>query len=116
MLRILAAATTILALAATAAQADSAAQRAITVPYGDLNLSHAEDARTLAGRLEAAAQMVCIDGDADTALGQIARATALDRQACIRSAIDAAMARIEGNMDKAVRANFVSDRHAPDER
>lgn len=105
MFRTIATATVILALATTASQAGSLNQRSVEVEYGDLNPLHAQDAKILAARLEAAAKSVCVDEDPILAIsGYDAE---MSRQECIKSAIDVAMARIKGKLDQRVRANFV---------
>ncbi len=106
MFRIITTTAVLLALAATAAQGETLKERSVEVVYGDLNPLHPEDAKILAARLEAAAKSVCLTNDAArAAMGfEVDR----ERQDCIKSAIDIAMARIKGKLDEAVRANFVS--------
>ena len=105
MFRTIATTTVILALAATASQAGSLNQRSVEVVYGDLNPLHAQDAKILAARLETAAKAVCVDEDPMLAISGYEAEKS--RQECIKSAIDVAMARIKGKLDRTVRANFV---------
>lgn len=79
------------------------AQAATTnVTFGDLNLAHPEDAKVLAGRLQAAAKQVCLTANPD-----------LDgkpeMQQCMNTAISLALAHIQNRIDESVRANLVSD-------
>ena len=80
------------------------AQAATTanVTFGDLNLSRPEDAKILAGRLQAAAKQVCLSANPD-----------LDgkpeMQQCTDIAISMALASIQNQMMQSVRANLVSE-------
>src|ERR1700743_2194476 len=82
----------------------AAAEAATTanVTFGDLNLSHPEDAKVLAGRLQTAAKQVCLSANPD-----------LDgkpeMQQCMDTAITLALAQIQSRMEQSVRANLVSD-------
>jgi UrcA family protein len=90
------------AFAATAAQANTTAN----VVFGDLNLSHPEDAKILAGRLQAAAQQVCIKANPDIQ-GKA------EMQQCVDAAIGMALAQIQNRMADSVRANLISDTETP---
>ena len=105
MLRLL----TITALLMTSAHAARAeSQASVDVPFGDLNLSRAQDARVLAHRLQTAAEHVCLTAnDADLATSRIGQQA---MQECVDSAIRVAMERIESNLAGKVRANLVSAR------
>src|SRR5579872_6620293 len=86
-------------LSIAAAQADTTAN----VTFGDLNLTHPEDAKVLASRLQAAAKQVCLTANPE-----------LDgkpeMQQCMDIAISLALAQIQSRIDESVRANLVSDR------
>ena len=94
---------TFFVLTATAAQAASSTE----VPFGDLNLSRAEDAKILADRLRAAATMVCLDNNR-------APEAKIMLQNCVDAAVKAATVqieeRIEQHMLSGVRANLVGVR------
>lgn len=95
----------ILIFTANAAFADS--QASLNVPFGDLNLSQAKDARILADRLQTAAEQVCLKANPDLTdrrIGQLAL------QQCVQSAINIAMDQIESNPGRKVRANLISAR------
>lgn len=80
----------------------------VDVPFGDLNLSQAQDARTLADRLKSAANEVCRKAnEANLASGKIAQQAI---QQCVETAINLAMQRVESNLVSKVRANLVSAR------
>jgi UrcA family protein len=100
MLRTLTAAA-LLALAATAAMANTGNE--ITVTFGDLNLARPADAKILADRLQVAASQACRNVMAENPAGF---STEKAMRECMTSAIDIAIARIEGRLDKAVRANL----------
>ena len=87
MLRTLAAAA-LLALTVTAAQAETPDKVSVDVSYGDLNLTHAADAKILADRLQAAAQSVCKSVASDSQM-----------QDCMHEAISGAIASIETKME-----------------
>ena len=102
MLRILTV-TALLAISANTALAESPAT--IDVPFGDLNLSQAPDARVLAHRLQIAAEHVCLTAnDAQLANSRLGRQAI---QECVHSAIGIAMERIESNLAEKLRANLV---------
>lgn len=107
MLRTFAAAA-LFALTATTAHADDATRSSVNVAFGDLNLSHSADAKILAGRLQAAAQLVC--GNAVD--GQVGVAAQHAMRECVKDAINIALARIASAQTSAVRAHLVSDREA----
>jgi UrcA family protein len=110
MLRTFAAAA-LLVLTVTAAHAGT--QDAVPVVFGDLNLSNPADAKILAGRLQAAAAQACINANRDlTSDAHIAPAFRTQMQACVKDAINVAMAQIERSLTRNVRANLVSDRQA----
>ena len=94
--------TAVLALSVTAAQAEDASTM---VSYADLDLSKPVDARTLAARLQDAATAVCLKANPDN-LG----ATALEN--CVDLSVRLAMARIESDMDQAVRYKLSNVRTA----
>jgi len=104
MLRILTV-TALLALSITAAQAEDASNASTLVSYADLDLSQPVDARTLAARLQDAATAVCLKANPDN-LG----ATALE--SCVDMSVHLAMARIESDMDQAVRYKLSNVRTA----
>ena len=105
MLRTFAAAA-ILALTATAAQAETA-QVSVNVAFGDLNLSRPADAKILADRLRTAAGKVCGDiSNAKYANGATWPGAREETQECMRSAINLAIARIEGRLDNIVRGTL----------
>lgn len=94
------------AFTATAAMAD--ATNEIAVAFGDLNLSRPADASILANRLRAAAKQVCLN----VISAQYPTGIATDKamRECMTSAIDLAVARIEGRLDKSVRASLATSR------
>ena len=92
----------VFALCVTAAQAEDASTM---VSYADLDLSKPVDARTLAARLQDAATAVCLKANPDN-LG----ATALE--SCVDMSVHLAMARIESDMDQAVRYKLSNVRTA----
>jgi UrcA family protein len=95
------AAAALLTFTVSAAQADMATPVTTDVAYGDLNLAHAEDAKILAGRLQVAAQQVCLSANPGLA-GKS------DLQQCVDIAINMAMARIVSRLDQSVRVNLAS--------
>jgi UrcA family protein len=103
MLRLFAA-TALLAFTASAAMASAGHE--ITVAFGDLNLARPADAKILADRLQIAARQVCLNTMADQY--PIGSGTEKAMRACMTSAIDIAIARIEGRLDKTVRANLTA--------
>jgi UrcA family protein len=94
--------TALLALSITAAQAEDAST---LVSYADLDLSKPVDARTMAARLQDAATAVCLKANPEN-LG----ATALE--SCVDMSVRLAMARIESDMDGAVRDKLSNVRTA----
>jgi UrcA family protein len=95
---------TLLACAATAAQADTLSA-STDVAYGDLNIAQASDARVLANRLHAAATAVCVkanEGAANSREGEVAV------QHCVDMAISSAIATIQSRMERSVRMNLAS--------
>lgn len=96
----------ILTLTASIALADTEAS--INVPFGDLNLSQAQDARILAERLQTAAERVCLKTNeselTNDRIGQYAL------KECVDTAISIAMGRIEASLERKVRTNLVSAR------
>jgi UrcA family protein len=80
----------------------------VDVPFGDLNLSQAQDARILADRLQSAANQVCRKANAvNLASGKIGEQAI---QECIDTAINVAMQQVENHLVNKVRANLVSAR------
>jgi len=102
--------TTAAALLVLSANTAWAARHAsVDVPFGDLNLSQAKDAKVLADRLQIAAKQVCLDVNKDLAndrLGQNAMAE------CVESAISVALGYIESSQAQKIRANLVSARQS----
>ncbi len=107
MLRIIAA-TALLTCIATAAGADDI-QTSITVSFSDLNLSHPADAKILAGRLQAAAQLVC----RTAADGQVGVTAIHVMRDCVNDAINVALARIASAQTKAVKVYLADARSEP---
>jgi UrcA family protein len=97
-------------LTLTATTAIAGTQPAMDVPYGDLNLSRADDARILAQRLDAAARTVCTQANnpdlMDSKIGQQAM------QNCINTAITIAMEQVASHLENKVRANLISAKTA----
>ena len=103
----------LLAFTITAAQADDRPQASVPVAYGDLNLANPADAKILAHRLQAAATLACLNANRDlTSDAHIAPAIRDGMRACVKDAINIAMAQIEKSLTQNVRANLVSDRQA----
>lgn len=94
--------TALLTLSITAAHADDASTQ---VTYADLDLSKPTDAKTLAARLQDAATAVCLKANPEN-LG----ATALE--SCVTISVRMAMARIQSDMDEAVRYKLSNVRTA----
>jgi UrcA family protein len=111
MLRTLAATAALLALTVSAAQAGTWPEESVHVAFGDLNLSKPDDAKTLADRLQAAATKVCLNTNGD-ATGHATLAAQNGMQACVDSAINVAMLRIEKSLTQHVRANLISNKQA----
>jgi UrcA family protein len=106
MLRTLAAA--LLTLTATAAFADTLPT--MDVPFGDLNLSQAHDAKVLADRLQSAARTVCIKANGpDLTSSKIGQQAMQD---CVNTAITIAMERVASHLENKVRANLISAKQA----
>ena len=82
----------------------------VNVPFGDLNLTHPQDAKILAGRLQAAASQVCQSPDASAPADPDAHRK---MQACMNTAINLAMARIQSKLDRAVRVYLVASNDTP---
>ena len=103
MLRMTSSTFLIWGLCATAAGAQGDVN--INVPFGDLNLSHAQDAGVLANRLRIAARQACLKANQeDLAENKI------DQQAiqhCVDSAINIALERIESSFETNVRASLI---------
>jgi UrcA family protein len=71
------------------ANAGEAVTQSVTVSYADLDLSNTAGAKTLYGRIRMAARRVCtVDGESPYAFQN------LDKQRCIRSAIDQAIIKV----------------------
>jgi len=83
-------------------------QASVDVPFGDLNLSQAQDARILAARLQSAATQVCQKTNAANLAAD--RISQLAMEQCIDAAINLAMQRVESNLVNKVRANLVGAR------
>ena len=81
------------------AEADASAE----VTFGDLNLAHPDDAKVLAGRLQAAAQQVCLSANPELE-GKP------EMQQCTDAAISMAIARIQSRMEDSVRAKLFTVR------
>lgn len=94
--------TALLTLSVTAAHADDASTQ---VTYADLDLSKPTDAKTLAARLQDAATAVCLKANPEN-LG----VTALE--SCVTVSVRMAMARIQSDMDEAVRYKLSNVRTA----
>jgi len=94
--------TALLALSITAAQAEDAST---LVSYADLDLSKPVDARTLAARLQDAATAVCLKANPEN-LGPVAL------ESCVDMSVHLAMARIQSDMDEAVRNKLSNIRTA----
>ena len=94
--------TALLALSITAAQAEDAST---LVSYADLDLSKPVDARTLAARLQDAATAVCLKANPEN-LGPVAL------ENCVDMSVHLAMARIQSDMDEAVRNKLSNVRTA----
>jgi UrcA family protein len=94
--------TALLALSITAAQAEDAST---LVSYADLDLSKPVDARTLAARLQDAATAVCLKANPEN-LSPVAL------ESCVDMSVHLAMARIESDMDGAVRDKLSNVRTA----
>ena len=108
MLRTLTTAT-LLALTVTAAHAGDTTNSSVNVAFGDLNLSRPADAKILAGRLEAAAALVCRDA-ADGQMGPAARRV---MQECVSDAVNVALARIASAQTSAVKLYLADARAEP---
>src|SRR4051812_38673867 len=85
--------------AATAAHAETLTPVSTNVGYGDLNLSHAEDAGVLATRLAAAAKTVCLSANPSLA-------GTPEMKQCTDAAINMAMAQLVSKLDKSVRVHL----------
>jgi UrcA family protein len=94
--------TALLTLSVTAAHADDASTQ---VTYADLDLSKPTDAKTLAARLQDAATAVCLKANPENV-----GATALE--SCVTISVRMAMARIQSDMDEAVRYKLSNVRTA----
>jgi UrcA family protein len=94
--------TALLALSITAAQADDAST---LVSYADLDLSKPVDARTLAARLQDAATAVCLKANPENL-------SSMALQNCVDMSVHLAMARIQSDMDEAVRDKLSNVRTA----
>jgi UrcA family protein len=106
MFRIVTATIAILIVTGNVALANS--QVSVNVPFGDLNLSQAQDARALAERLQRAAMQVCLKAnEANLASGKIGQQA---MQGCVDTAIKLAMQHVEDNLMNKVRANLVNAR------
>jgi UrcA family protein len=107
MFRIVTAATILIATGSAAL----AGQASVNVPFGDLNLSQAQDARILADRLQSAAKQVCRNANsANLAAGKIGQQAI---QECVDTAINVAIQNVESNLVGKVRANLVNARQLP---
>jgi UrcA family protein len=104
MLRILTV-TALLALSITAAQAEDASNASTLVSYADLDLSKPVDARTLAARLQDAATAVCLKANPENL-------SPMALESCVDMSVHLAMARIESDMDEAVRDKLSNVRTA----
>jgi UrcA family protein len=96
-------ATIILALTANAALADS--QVSVDVPFGDLNLSHAQDSKILAERLETAGREVCAKAHSEVP------ATPRQMQDCVDAAVNIAVDRIQSSLENKLRVSLVNAHH-----
>jgi len=92
--------------ATTAARAETLTPVSTDVAYGDLNLSHADDAKVLATRLAAAAREVCLTANPDLA-GKP------EMKECTDTAINLAMAQLVNRLDQSVRMHLASDTITP---
>lgn len=106
-------AATLLALAATTAQAaplaPPAAYAEMNVAYGDLNLSDRRDAAVLADRLQIAAVTVCMKtNDASSAIRKILVRRCVD--AAVTKATSKIWSQIEASPYRSIRANLDSVR------
>jgi UrcA family protein len=94
----------LLVLCTGAARAADAVETSVNVSYGDLNLTSSSDDKILASRLTAAAKTVCapqqntVYADAGT-------------EACMTSAINAAISRIQDQLEEKLRASREADLH-----
>jgi UrcA family protein len=100
--------TALLALTITAAHAADKTEASVDVPFGDLNLTHPQDAKILAGRLRTAARQVCLPAVAGGGSFE-APVMRQEMQACMMTAFNVAMARIESKLDNAVRVHLVAN-------
>jgi UrcA family protein len=94
--------TALLTLSITAAHAQDAST---LVTYADLDLSKPADAKALAARLQDAATSVCLKANPENL-----QATALEN--CVTLSVRLAMARIQSDMDEAVRYKLSNVRTA----
>ena len=92
----------LLVLCTGAARADDVVNASVNVSYGDLNLTSPSDDKVLASRLAAAAKTVC----APQAGASYADA---GTQACMSSAINEAISRIQDRLKEKLRASRDAD-------
>jgi UrcA family protein len=88
--------------ATSAARAGDIVESSVHVSYGDLNLTSSSDDKILASRLAAAAKTVCAPQPGTSYADS-------GTQACMSSAINAAISRIQDQLENKLRASGDTD-------